>query len=334
MLIKLLFLIYHSLHSANGAQNDGAQNNSMSGKTTTLLRGITWSHTRGLLPLLATAQRFHELYPQVNIVWETRSLQSFADAPIEQLAQHYDLLVIDHPFVGRAAEGDVLSPLDEMLPDAFLDDQLANSVGASHSSYNYGGRQWALAIDTAAPISGWRSDLLERFHAAVPQTWDDLLALARHGLVALPGLAIDSLMNFYMLCGALGEEPFQHEDRIVSESIGIEALRKLRELLSLCDPACLSRNPIATWQLLASGDAVAYCPFAYGYSNYSRKGYAAHTLDVGGLIKMDGRPLRSTLGGAGLAISSGCRDIDTASEYAKFVASAERQCGIYFDSGG
>jgi len=51
-----------------------------------LLRGITWNHTRGLLPMVATAQRFQELNPGVEIRWEKRSLQEFADAPVDQLS--------------------------------------------------------------------------------------------------------------------------------------------------------------------------------------------------------------------------------------------------------
>ena len=33
----------------------------------TELRGITWQHTRGYLPMVATAQRFSELHPDVQI---------------------------------------------------------------------------------------------------------------------------------------------------------------------------------------------------------------------------------------------------------------------------
>src|SRR5690242_19544496 len=122
-----------------------------------VLRGITWNHTRGYLPLVATAQRFEELHPDVSIEWHRRSLQAFADAPIEELAKHFDLLVVDHPFAGRAAVGDVLLALDEHLPAAFLADQAANSVGASYPSYCYGEHLWALPIDAATPVASWRA---------------------------------------------------------------------------------------------------------------------------------------------------------------------------------
>jgi hypothetical protein len=33
----------------------------------TILRGITWNHSRGFVPMVATAQRFSELNPSVEI---------------------------------------------------------------------------------------------------------------------------------------------------------------------------------------------------------------------------------------------------------------------------
>ena len=299
------------------------------------LKGITWNHTRGYLPMVATAQRFSERNPNVRISWETRSLQHFADVPIQDLAQHFDLLVIDHPFSGYASAHDVLAPLDNHLSKIFLDDQARNSVGSSHASYQAGGHQWALAIDAATPVSGWRPDILDRAHATAPKTWSELLELAREGMVAFPAIPIDSLMNFYMLCGALGEEPFLSRDRLISEEIGVLALHMLRELLLLCDPECLYRNPIATWELLSSGDTVAYCPFAYGYSNYSRSGYAQYVIQVGGLVEISKDVVsRSTLGGTGIAISSHCQHKDIAAQYAGFVADGKCQGSLYFDSGG
>jgi multiple sugar transport system substrate-binding protein len=298
------------------------------------LRGITWNHTRGYLPLVAAAQRFTEIHRETGICWEKRSLQQFADVSVQQLAERFDLLVIDHPFAGLAAECGCLLPLDEYLPSDFLADQETNSVGRSHESYRFAGRQWALAIDAAAPVSGWRPDLLDAAHAAVPETWQELLELARRGLVAIPGVAVDSLMNFYMLCGALGEEPFHARGSAVSAETGVRALGMLRELAALVALEYASQNPIGIWELLSSGDSVAFCPFAYGYSNYARPGYATHPIDFGGIITIEGRRCRSTLGGAGLAISARCRNIPAAVEYCRFVAGPECQAGLYFDSGG
>ena len=285
--------------------------------------------------MVATAQRFQELYPEVHIHWEMRSLQSFADQSASQLAELFDLLVIDHPFVGLAARGNVLLPLDKCLEPHVLEDLATNAVGFSYESYRYGGHTWALPTDTAAPVSGARLDLLAKRGLSKPNTWSELLELAREGLVLVPAIPIDSLMHFYMLCLGLGEEPFRNRDIVASESVGACALEMLRTLVSLCDPKCLENNPIATWELMSSTDKAAYCPFAYGYSNYARPHYGKNPIDFGGLIAIDGyEKCRSTLGGAGLAISKTANNVEAAARYAAFVASAEVQKGIYFDAGG
>lgn len=302
---------------------------------TAKLRGITWNHTRGYIPMVATAQRFSEMHPHIEVQWQKRSLQEFADFPVNRLAENYDLLVIDHPFVGYAAAHGTLLPLDDFLPEAFLADQARHSVGKSHQSYYYDGHQWALAIDAATPVSSWRPDLLERLGIAPPETWEELLDLARRGAVALPAIPIDSLMNLYMLCLALGVELFPQGGGVVCHGAGSEALNMLRELLSYCPAECFSWNPIATYEAMASGDSIVYCPFAYGYSNYSRPGYARHLIQFGDLVH-HGQESRlcSTLGGTGLAISARCNHKQEATDYAQFVAGGECQRTLFFASGG
>src|SRR3990172_9463302 len=179
----------------------------MSSSPTVQLRGITWNHSRGYLPMVATAQRFVETHLETQFVWEKRSLQEFADYPLEKFTEYFDLLVIDHPFVGTAARSGALLPLDEHLSVEFLTDQRQHSVGQSYHSYTYDKHQWALAIDAATPVASWEPKLLEKSGASVPESWEELLQLAKRGLVAFPAIPVDSLMNFFMLCCALGEEP-------------------------------------------------------------------------------------------------------------------------------
>jgi multiple sugar transport system substrate-binding protein len=302
--------------------------------STTTLRGITWHHTRGYVPLVATAQRYADANPDVTIEWSTRSLKDFGDFPIEKLAERFDLLVIDHPFSGYAATHPVLVPLDEHLDEAFLADHAANSVGRSYESYVYGGHLWALPIDAATPINGHRADLLARYDLEVPRTWDDLLELARQGRVAVPAAAVDIIMNIYMLCLALGKPLFESEESIVEEETGVAALEAYRELVVTAGKENLHRNPIRTWEALVQGDDLVYCPFAYGYSNYGRRDYTDHPLTFGGLVEFEGTRLRSTLGGTGLAISTICQHLDIAVDYARYVASPACQRGMYTITGG
>ena len=299
------------------------------------LNGITWNHTRGYVSVVATAQRFHELHPHVEINWHKRTLQEFADFPIQKLVDKYDLLVIDHPWAGYAsANSGMLLPLEQYLSADFMADQAANSVGLSHPSYEFDGSHFALVIDAATPVSSYRPDILQKLGVGVPKTWDDLLALAQKGAVAMPGIPIDTLMNFYMLCSTYGQDPFVDDEWVVSEALGVQALQQLRELASLCDPEIFNWNPITVYEALSRRDDLAYCPFAYGYSNYSRSGYSDNLLQFTDMVAVNGMRCRSTLGGTGLAISASCRHLDIALKYSAFTASPQTQQTIFFDGGG
>ncbi|WP_207535177.1 ABC transporter substrate-binding protein [Desertivirga arenae] len=300
-----------------------------------VLKGITWNHSRGFVPMVATAQRFSELNPDVEILWEKRSLQQFADFSIEELAKRFDLLVIDHPWAGFAAKTKSILPLDQYLSAEYIEDQQANTVGHSCTSYSYDGHQWALAIDAATPVASSRPDLFEQHKLALPKTFEDLLELADRGLVAFAGIPIDVLMSFYMFCCSLGEDPCQAEDRVISEETGTKALQLFRQLATKIDPENFERNPIKVYEAMTQTDEVAYCPFAYGYSNYSRRGYARKLLHFHDMITLDGKTnLKSTLGGTGLAISSSSEHVDIAVEYAKYVGSAACQQTLFFENGG
>ncbi|MBP3963839.1 ABC transporter substrate-binding protein [Paenibacillus lignilyticus] len=303
---------------------------------TTTLRGITWNHSRGYVPKVATAQRFMETHPGVEIKWEKRSLQEFADAPIERLAEQYDLLIIDHPWAGFAADKGILVPLEQHVSADFLADQAQHTVGRSHESYLFDGVQTAFAVDAATPVASYRQDLLAAANENVPQTWDELLALARKGRVAFAGISVDTLMNFYMLCVTQGEEPCSNNgDQVVSEETGVRALELLRELTLLCTTEMLNWNPIRVYEAMSSGDRIAYCPFAYGYSNYARAGYARHLLHFADMVSLGAHgPLRSTLGGTGIGVSARCANMELAVEYAAYMASPEIQRTLFAENGG
>ena len=55
-----------------------------------LLKGIAWDHPRGFDPMVATANLFQKKNPEVEIKWDKRPLQAFADRPIEEMAFDYD----------------------------------------------------------------------------------------------------------------------------------------------------------------------------------------------------------------------------------------------------
>jgi multiple sugar transport system substrate-binding protein len=300
------------------------------------LRGMTWKHTRGLAPMVATAVRFRESHPEISIEWEARSLSDFGEAPVENLAAEYDLVVLDHPYMGELAQAKCFLALDEFLPAEQLREFAADSAGPSYPAYHFGGHQWALPIDAAAQIAGWRADLLEREGLRVPQTWDEVFTLAqvRPGFVSLPLWPLDTLMCFFTLCANVGDPCFTRPGCLVRRETGEYALDMLRRLREAAALQAATENPIAVWERMSSTDETAYCPLAFGYSNYARAGYRANLLSFG-LVPSAGKgAVGATLGGAGLAVSARCAHREIALQYASWVASRECQRTLYVHSGG
>src|SRR6185437_3462467 len=100
------------------------------------LRGMTWDHPRGYDPLVACSAVW-QARTGVHIEWERRSLQDFESFPVAELAERYDLVVIDHPHVGQITRERCLVPLDAGSDIALLAKQY---VGASLASYLWEGR--------------------------------------------------------------------------------------------------------------------------------------------------------------------------------------------------
>jgi multiple sugar transport system substrate-binding protein len=300
------------------------------------LTGIAWDHSRAFPPLVATAQRYEETHPGIRIHWEKRSLDEFGHTPIDQLAPGFDLIVIDHPWAGFAFEKNLVRDLKPLLPPAVLDDCARNSIGASFESYCYDGRLLALPIDAAAPAPSYRADLLEQAGVCVPTTWPEAVALARRKLAVIPAFNADLFLHFLMLVKGLGAEPCSDPEKIAPREIIRHALDLLRELTEPMPPEIFDWNPIQVAEHMTTEDDFAWNAFAYTYNNYARDGFAQHPLRFGNLISLEpgGPGLRSVLGGTGVAVSSNCKCLEVALDYASFLASAVVQKTLYLNAGG
>lgn len=300
-----------------------------------LLRGITWNHSRALPPLVATAQRFEELNPGVRIQWEKRSLHEFGHANIGTLARNFDLLVIDHPMTGDAEATGLLTDLLPLLSSEEIDDLRDDSLGRSFSSYLYQGKLYALPIDAAAPAASYRPDLLEQHGLKEPELWDDVVALARSGWVRMPAFSADLFLNFMGLCVSRGSAVPASTEQLVDHEIGAQCLEQLDELAALMPDEIYQMNPIAVYEQMSSEDSFAYCPFAYTYSNYSRNGFGAKPLRFSNPVALEENlPMRTVLGGTGIAISAECNEPALALDYSLFVAGRSCQSTLYGICGG
>jgi multiple sugar transport system substrate-binding protein len=292
------------------------------------LRGTTWDHPRGLASVQGAAAAYERLGSAVRVTWTARSLQGFADQPLEGLVREFDLLVIDHPHIPHAAAAGVLVALDETGRDAELEQLSREAVGPSHRTYEHDGHQYGLAIDAAAQVAVYRPDLLPE----PPASWDAVLDLARSGRVLWPAKPVDAISSFLTLAANRGA-PIAG-DGFVARDAGLAILDQLHRLASNMEPACLDENPIQTAERLAGSDRWWYAPLAFGYTNYARDGFRPHRLAYVDMPTGPGGVAGSCLGGAGIAVSAFSANREAAVAHAFWLASADVQRGVYYASGG
>ena len=268
-----------------------------------LLRALGWDHPRCRLPMEACAAA----YPAARVAWEYRSLESFGDQPLAELAHRYDLVVIDHPHIGEAVEAGCLRPLTASDP---------GSIGPSHGSYRHAGQQWALASDAACHVAAWHPSL-----DAQPDGWQGVLELARtrRGRVALPLQPAHALCSLATLCAQAGaplEPPF--------DLPAIErALELLAELAALAPAEAFDWEPPQALAWLARGDG-DYVPLTFGFVSYA--------ADVRFGAPPGGRG--AILGGAGLAVTAASHHPAEAEAFAAWCASSGVQTDIVAAAGG
>ena len=279
------------------------------------LRGMTWDHPRGIDPLVAHAKAY-EASHGVKITWDARLLEDFEAFPLDELVEKYDLLVIDHPHVGTAAASGCLLPLD--VPPA------GESVGRSHESYFYDGRQWALAIDAAAQVSLRRVGRLKQW----PQSWDEVLELSINHQVVWPLKTVHALMSFYTLCAGYAGKPCATSGPELVDRETANIVFDLMQRVVQCLPKyCLDFNPIDAFRWLRQETWGIYVPLIYGYVTYSRD---PREFEFGDIIGVKG----STLGGTGIAVSARSKHRQAAVAVAIDLASAPTQRGVYAQFGG
>jgi len=299
--------------------------------TATILRGMTWSHPRGYDPMVACSELWRER-TGVEVLWDKRSLQDFESFPVEELARHYDLIVIDHPHVGQITGEGCLLPLDTPAHAGQAPELAAGSVGESYPSYRWQGRQWALPIDAATQVQAWRPDLID----APAARWFDMLALARQGRVLCPLRAPHSLMAFYTLTANLGKPCNVEGPDLVELAVGLEVYERLAELASLIDSRCFEMDPIAVFEAMATrGSTIVCSPLIYGYVSYAREGFRPTRIAFADLPALGAHgPKGSALGGTGLAVSARSAHPALAMDFAYWIASGEAQSGPYAMAGG
>ena len=296
------------------------------------LKGMTWDHSRGFDPMVATSKKFHEIHDnKVKIEWDKRPLQAFADRPIEEMTDDYDLIVIDYPHVGEVAHKGLLQNLNLPNYESQIQVLKNQTVGKSHESYNINNKQWALAIDAASQTACYREDLINHN----PKNWDDLFALAKQNKVLWPLKPVHAISSFYSIYNNITKEFIPQQKNFIEKDFGIETLSMMKAISKELIKDCLTMDPIQTAELMTETDDFFYCPYTYGFSNYSRNNYRKNILKYIDVLDLSGKgPSGTHLGGTGIAVSNKSKNKDIAIKYAFWIAGAECQKSLFYESGG
>jgi multiple sugar transport system substrate-binding protein len=303
------------------------------------LKGLTWDHPRGYAPLLAGLAEYQQQNQEINIQWDRRTLREFGEAPIERYADRYDLIIVDHPFAGFAAAHGILVDLAPSLNDAEKNRFAKDSVGPSWDSYWYEGGLWAYPIDAATQVASYRPDLLIAFSDTVPETLDAVLQLGRRAreagkFVIVPACPTDAISLFFTLSANLGYPIPEEREVFVEAFVAREILERLHALISVAHPESLNWNPIQVYNYMVSHSDAIYCPYGFGYSNYSRV-VAPVPLKFTNAPGIGIRGCAGTmLGGTGIGVSKMSEYQNEAVAYAKWLTSPEHQRGTYVREGG
>ncbi len=196
-------------------------------------RGLTWDHPRGRSALEAAARE--SATDEFSIEWDVHTLEGFESAPIEELAERYDLIVLDHPHLGDALAGGSLRPMSELFDADEVAAWESDGVGPSFASYRMDDELWALPLDAATQVSARRADLI----GDAPRTWDEVLELSLAAPVALSLAGPHAFLSLCSIIVSLGGEPAAASDtsRFVEAEIGERAFDLLR------DPCRTARPP-------------------------------------------------------------------------------------------
>jgi multiple sugar transport system substrate-binding protein len=296
------------------------------------LKGITWDHARGYDPLIASSELYFK-EKGIQVDWQKRSLTNFGDQSLEALSKQFDLIIMDHPHVGVAEASQCLMPLNDLLPANILNELKNTSAGPSFESYHYHEKQWALPIDAAMQCASYRADLMNTY--SIPNTWEEVFALAKTlaskklyiGMALCP---TDCLCSFLSLTAQFGSPIQENNELLVEPSVGIKALSMLRTMRDIFHPKALDWNPIALYDYMAEQNDIAYSPLAFCYTNYSRAGFRKNILKYHTAPEIN----NAVLGGAGIAITSSCSNVQEAANYAAWICSDVVQSTIYVNAQG
>ncbi|WGW12884.1 extracellular solute-binding protein [Saxibacter everestensis] len=308
-----------------------------------LIRGLTWDHPRAVDSIHAASSAYSALNPGTTFEWTARPLHEFEDVPLDDLASGFDVLAIDHPFVGDAAASGALTSLSALLGAEKLRSRADAYIGRSYASYEREGELWALPVDAACMVAAVRLD--DAPAAGLPERWDDVVPFIRElgkDRTVIAANPTHLWGTFLSLCEAhnagtvpdLATGPSWWRTGGICDEVAVPALELMREIVIASATRSLHLDPVAVLDELAGDGPGVYTPLVFMYSTYSLRRDGRGAVSFHAAPAVGEQPTGTLTGGVGLAVSgrSACRN--EAADFILFATSEHVQRGIYAEAGG
>jgi len=289
--------------------------------------GLTWDHPRGKNALIASAKQSYGL-----INWDLHSLEGFESAPIAEICNSYDLVVLDHPHLGEALTHGCLKPLATVFDAPFLAQMAKQTLGPSFDSYTMAGQQWALPLDSATQVMATRADLI---NGASLKNYSDVIEYSKAtSTLAMCIAGPHAFLSFLSIACAIDPEMELREgDTCVPSQIAEEAMEILIQLVENSPEFAFGFNPIAMLEHMSTNDDISVCPLIYGYVNYASDS-TPHPLTYQNAPYISNGTPGSIIGGTGIAISNKCEVSSELKEYLMWLMSENVQSHFIPDHDG
>lgn len=251
-----------------------------------------------------------------------------------------DVMAADIPWAPEFASAGWLLPLDDRIEDR--EDFFEGSfLGAT-----YMGKLYAIPWTLAAGVLYYRTDLLEEAGLEPPETFDELISIAkelqtpdRYGYVwqgrQYEGLVCNWLEIFWGMGGKLMDD----RNQLVADPEIVAA--SMQWMQDLIHKHGITPSSVTTWQenesqaVFAEGRAVFFraWPGNFEYINNPATSKVAGKVGIIPMVHAPGQKSAATLGTWNLAISKFSKHPDEAWEFIKYALGMEGQKIKSLDSG-
>jgi len=253
---------------------------------------------------------------------------------LEGKSADFDLLSMDVIWVPEFARAGWLRELSHLLPEKEENDFFSGPMEA----VTYQEKIYAIPWYIDAGLLYYRKDLLKKYGFTPPETWEELVRIARHVSEREPGVygfIWQGKQYEGLICNVLeyfwsnGGDILKDDRSVINSPENAEALKFMRALITeyrVTPPLVTTAIEEPTRHIFGNGRAVFMRNWPYAWNIFEREGSPVRgKVGVSPLPAFPGKDSASTLGGWQLGINRYSKHTEAAEKLIKFLTSPEVQ---------